>query len=56
MERLREIHMRQFFADFRHRRQQRAALKRLENYDDHLLADIGMTRADLRLLRYGRGD
>lgn len=45
--------MRNFIERIRHRQRQRAALRRLETYDDHLLADVGLTRADLRALRYG---
>lgn len=44
----------QFIAKLRRRRQLRATLRRLEAFDDHRLADIGVTRADLRDLRYGR--
>lgn len=46
--------MLKFIEELRRRHHQRRALKRLESYDDHLLADVGLTRADLRALRYGR--
>lgn len=44
----------EIITNMRHRRQQRAALKRIETYDDRLLANVGLTAADLRALRYGR--
>ena len=46
--------MRNFIAKIRHRQFQRATLRQLESYNDHLLADVGITRADIRALRYGR--
>lgn len=45
--------MRKFIAKVRHHQHQRATLRHLESYSDHLLADVGITRADIRILRYG---
>jgi len=46
--------MHNFIAKFRHLQRQRATLRDLESYGDHLLADVGITRADIRAMRYGR--
>lgn len=46
--------LRHLVAVLRHRLEMRAAARRLAAMDDHMLRDLGITRADIAAMRRGR--